>query len=82
VVRTRLQLQSTGVARYSGVFNCIATVWREEGIRAFYRGIGTNLMRVAPACAITFASYESLLSFLEKLDDKYNPVVQIRGAAV
>ena len=47
----------------------MVTVFREEGPWAFYRGLPTNLMRVAPACAITFAAYERILSFLTNVRD-------------
>ena len=33
-----------------------------EGFLGLYQGLGTQLIRVTPACAITFTSYEFLYS--------------------
>ncbi len=32
----------------------------EEGVRGFYRGLGTNLVRVLPGTCVTFVVYENL----------------------
>uniref|UniRef100_UPI0006804D8F mitochondrial folate transporter/carrier n=1 Tax=Ictidomys tridecemlineatus TaxID=43179 RepID=UPI0006804D8F len=55
VVRARLQDQHMF---YSGVTDVIAKTWRKEGIGGFYKGIAPNLIRVTPACCITFVVYE------------------------
>ena len=34
--------------------------WSNEGIRGFYRGLGTNMVRVLPGTCITFVVYENL----------------------
>ena len=31
---------------------------KEDGIKGFYRGCTTNLVRTTPAAALTFTSYE------------------------
>jgi solute carrier family 25 folate transporter 32 len=36
------------------------TILREEGWRAFYSGIGTNLFRAVPAAMTTMLTYEYL----------------------
>ena len=33
---------------------------KEDGIRGFYRGCTTNLIRTTPAAALTFTSYEMI----------------------
>ncbi|KAF8727167.1 hypothetical protein AX14_007535 [Amanita brunnescens Koide BX004] len=59
VVRSRVQ---NNIKR--GVFpNIPITVkrtWSNEGIRGFYRGLGTNMVRVLPGTCITFVVYENL----------------------
>ncbi|XP_012999421.1 solute carrier family 25 member 32 isoform X2 [Cavia porcellus] len=67
VVRARLQDQHMS---YSGVVDVIARTWRKEGIRGFYKGIAPNLIRVTPACCITFVVYENVLHFLLDLQEK------------
>lgn len=49
--------------RYSGVIKTCQTIIREEGWRAFYAGIGVNLVRAVPAAMTTMLTYE----FLQKL---------------
>ncbi|XP_060631682.2 solute carrier family 25 member 32 [Anolis sagrei] len=61
VVRARLQDQHN---RYSGVVDVIRRTWRKEGIHGFYKGIVPNLIRVTPACCITFVVYEKVSHFL------------------
>ncbi|XP_002987576.2 nicotinamide adenine dinucleotide transporter 1, chloroplastic isoform X2 [Selaginella moellendorffii] len=59
VVRSRLQEQgSSANPRYNGVVDCVQKIWKQEGIRGYYRGCATNLMRTTPAAVITFTSFE------------------------
>ena len=37
---------------------------RSEGVLAFYKGILPNLLRVTPACCITFVVYENMIKWL------------------
>jgi len=46
--------------RYSGVISTCKTIVAEEGWRAFYAGIGVNLVRAVPAAMTTMLTYEYL----------------------
>ncbi|KAL4878588.1 mitochondrial carrier domain-containing protein [Aspergillus karnatakaensis] len=46
--------------RYAGVIRTCQTILKEEGWRAFYSGIGTNLFRAIPAAMTTMLTYEYL----------------------
>ncbi|THH11264.1 hypothetical protein EW145_g771 [Phellinidium pouzarii] len=59
VVRSRIQNDAT-THLYPTIPTCIARTWREEGFRGFYRGLGTNLVRVLPGTCVTFVVYENL----------------------
>lgn len=48
--------------KYSGVIRTFRTILREEGWRAFYAGMGTNMMRAVPAAAVTMCTYEYCMS--------------------
>ncbi|KAE8599435.1 hypothetical protein XENTR_v10017184 [Xenopus tropicalis] len=61
VVRARLQDQHN---RYTGVIDVIRRTWRKEGVHGFYKGIVPNILRVTPACCITFVVYEKVSHFL------------------
>jgi hypothetical protein len=37
---------------------------RREGVRGFYKGLGSNILRVLPATCVTFVVYESLAAWL------------------
>ncbi len=41
-----------------GLLDACRTIWREDGIKGFYRGCATNLLRTTPAAALTFTSFE------------------------
>ncbi|XP_064547737.1 solute carrier family 25 member 32 [Drosophila montana] len=61
VVRARLQDHHH---RYSGTWDCIQQTWRYEGAIGFYKGLKANLIRVVPACMITFLVYENVSHFM------------------
>uniref|UniRef100_A0A6M2DQM7 Solute carrier family 25 member 32 n=1 Tax=Xenopsylla cheopis TaxID=163159 RepID=A0A6M2DQM7_XENCH len=63
VIRARLQDQHN---RYTGTWDCISKTWRYESWRGFYKGLGTNLVRVTPATMITFLTYEQVSHYLLK----------------
>jgi len=71
VLRSRFQYQrSTDPLRYTGILHALQQIFREEGIKGFYRGLGTNLLRVTPSCAITFTTYEFLLRTMQTYADQ------------
>lgn len=65
IIRTRLQLQTEKAAKYRGIWHAVRTIAAEEGLRGFYGGLRVNVMRVVPASAITFISYEKILQFID-----------------
>lgn len=65
LVRTRLQAQvitanSSGTisAHPSTMTSLIREIFRNEGVSGLYRGLTPNFMKVAPAVAISYATYE------------------------
>lgn len=79
VLRTRLQTQQRGTAssdgminkpRYHGVIKTCKIILREEGWRAFYNGLGTNLIRAVPAAMTTMFTFETLKSTIHKMQDE------------
>ncbi|XP_046875568.1 solute carrier family 25 member 32a [Hypomesus transpacificus] len=61
VVRARLQDQHN---TYNGLNDCICRTWSNEGAAGFYKGMVPNLVRVIPACCITFLVYENVSRLL------------------
>ncbi|KAG2482338.1 hypothetical protein HYH03_018726 [Edaphochlamys debaryana] len=56
VVRSYMHLSGSGPL--SGLRDAVLAVWREDGLRGFYRGCGANLLRTTPAAAMTFTTFE------------------------
>lgn len=57
-----------GVA-YAGVVDAITRMLREEGVRAFYRGLPPRLLSVVPMTAMQFAVYEFAKRHLPKAQE-------------
>lgn len=53
--------------RYKGMMKTIAMIVREEGWRAFYNGLGTNMVRAVPAAMTTMITYETLKTSIHRL---------------
>lgn len=60
IVRRTMQAQGHGVEQYNTIWQCYTGIYRKHGLTAFYRGLGVNLVRVAPNTGIQFWVYESL----------------------
>ncbi|KAI5785745.1 mitochondrial carrier domain-containing protein [Pyronema domesticum] len=56
--------------RYQGVMNSVRTIYREEGCRAFYSGMGTNMVRAVPSSAMTLLTYELVNGFITRLREE------------
>ena len=58
VVRSRMHIAGTGA--FNGLAKTCRQVFVEDGLRGFYHGCLTNLIRTTPAAAVTFTSFELL----------------------
>ncbi|XP_026456932.1 folate transporter 1, chloroplastic-like isoform X6 [Papaver somniferum] len=65
LVKTRLQLQTPlhQTRPYSGFYDALRTILREEGVSALYKGMGPGLLLVSHG-AIQFTVYEELRKLL------------------
>lgn len=45
---------------YPNIRTCIRRTFASEGMAGFYRGLGTNLVRVLPGTCVTFVVYENI----------------------
>ncbi len=74
-----ISLQSSatpGESGWSRFVRVSTAIYRDEGWRAFYKGLTPRLLRVAPGQAITFMVYEKIQTWLEtiKLSSMPRPV--------
>ncbi|XP_059615207.1 mitochondrial basic amino acids transporter [Phlebotomus argentipes] len=62
LIKTRLQLQSEsspgGRVKFKGPLDCLTHIWRHEGLRGVYRGLGITAARDLPGFSSYFISYE------------------------
>ncbi|KAM3458318.1 hypothetical protein MY3296_000524 [Beauveria thailandica] len=57
----QVKANSNYTPKYKGIINTFRTILREEGWRAFYAGLGTNMMRAVPAATVTMLTYEFVM---------------------
>lgn len=53
--------------KYRGMVRTFQTVLREEGWRALYAGLGTNMLRTVPSAGATMLTYEYAMQTLNSL---------------
>ncbi|KAI5418473.1 folate transporter 1, chloroplastic isoform X1 [Lathyrus oleraceus] len=72
LVKTRLQLQTPlhQTRPYSGLYDALRTIMREEGFSALYRGIVPGLFLQVSHGAIQFTAYEELRKTIVDLKSK------------
>ncbi|KAF9506302.1 hypothetical protein BS47DRAFT_438348 [Hydnum rufescens UP504] len=67
VVKSRVQLAEKPPSGGLGyVVRDLGLIFREQGIRGWYRGLTPSLIRSIPAAASTFAAFETTREFLQK----------------
>ncbi|KAF7712213.1 Mitochondrial carrier protein, calcium-binding [Penicillium ucsense] len=65
VIKTRLQVEARkGETKYTGLRHCATTVWKEEGLKAFFKGGPARILRSSPQFGFTLAAYEVLQKLL------------------
>ncbi|KAI8889319.1 mitochondrial carrier [Backusella circina FSU 941] len=63
VIRTRLRepIPENGIIKYTGLWQTLKVVAKEEGMVSLYGGMSAHLMRVVPNAAIMFFCYEAIV---------------------
>mmetsp|Transcript_341 Transcript_341/g.681 ORF Transcript_341/g.681 Transcript_341/m.681 type:complete len:307 (+) Transcript_341:113-1033(+) len=65
-VKVRMQTQAMTGTYYKGMGDCVSTVWKTEGLNAFYRGIAAPMSSYGIIKSITFGSYGNCLDAFKK----------------
>jgi len=60
----KVRLRSSYVTVGETLRGICVQVWRMEGIRGFYKGVGTALIRILPGQCLTFVTFEVAKKFL------------------
>lgn len=65
VIKTRLQVsEREGHTMYRGILDAAAKIYKQEGIRAFFKGGVTRVLRSSPQFGFTLLSYELIQRFI------------------
>eukprot|EP00004_Rigifila_ramosa_P016604 TRINITY_DN394_c0_g1_i1.p1 TRINITY_DN394_c0_g1~~TRINITY_DN394_c0_g1_i1.p1 ORF type:complete len:327 (+),score=72.42 TRINITY_DN394_c0_g1_i1:49-981(+) len=64
------RIKSGEVPRYTGIVNCFSRIASEQGIKAFWRGNFTNVIRYFPTQAFNFAFKDTIKTLFPKADPK------------
>ncbi|KAH0790941.1 hydrogenosomal membrane protein 31 precursor [Histomonas meleagridis] len=71
-VRRRMMVcESDGKPKYNSMKECFQKTYKEEGIKAFYKGIGVNTVKCIPYSALQYALYEEMLKVEDYLIKKF-----------
>jgi len=85
VVKTRLQSSDKAKLNVgnSSMIKCFTNIVRYEGWRALFKGLGPNLVGIAPSRAIYFSTYSSVKSLLNQsfVNSPEHPVIHMTSAA-
>jgi len=73
VIKQRMQMHNSG---YRSVWHCASTVYRKEGISAFYISYPTTLIMSVPFTAVQFSVYEELKKRMNPTG-VYSPVTHV-----
>ncbi|AQK63135.1 Folate transporter 1 chloroplastic [Zea mays] len=72
VIRARLQQRpgTDGTPKYSNSWHVVKETAKYEGVRGFYRGITSNLLKNLPAASLTFVVYENVIKLFKATKEK------------
>ena len=73
VIKQRMQMHNSG---YRSLWHCASTVYRTEGVGAFYVSYPTTLIMSVPFTAVQFSVYEEIKKRLNP-SGEYSPVTHV-----
>lgn len=62
-IKSRMQTEDATLKGRSTFVGVGKELWRQQGLKGFYRGCGITVLRAAPSSAIIFTIYEALRKF-------------------
>lgn len=75
VAREKMQMGAlNGGREYLGLWHCLQTIAREEGVRGLFRGVVPSCLKLMPAAGISFMCYEAMKRVINEAEDE-NKVV-------
>lgn len=80
LVKTRLAVCPCNT--YSGIVDCIRKVAKQEGVKAFYRGMVPSMMGILPYAGVDITTFELLKDYMLDVYDGPPPPHMILGAGM
>lgn len=78
--KVRLQIQDAANPKYRGLFHCLTTMLKEEGLMSYWRGVSAGIQRQMAFAPIRIGLYEPVRNFYMG-DHKGDPTIIQRIAA-
>ena len=68
VIKSRMQVQPSDKSKrkYTGVLNCVSTMYKEEGLKVFWRGYTPSTIRAIFVNGAVFLAFEVVMSTIKK----------------
>ncbi|KAI9668680.1 MAG: mitochondrial aspartate-glutamate transporter agc1 [Trizodia sp. TS-e1964] len=77
VIKTRLQVEARkGETKYHNLRHCASTIFKEEGMKAFFKGGPARILRSSPQFGFTLAAYEVLQNLLPLPGSAFAPATE------
>lgn len=61
----KVRLRSSTVSVNENIRGICRQIYRKEGVRGFYKGVGTALIRILPGQCLTFVTFETVKRLLQ-----------------
>jgi len=68
--------------RYGGIISSLRIIFKEEGVVGYFKGNGTNVIRIFPYSAVQFAAYERFAKWLKKGHDDLTPLLRLTAGGL
>uniref|UniRef100_A0A6G1SL28 Solute carrier family 25 member 36 n=1 Tax=Aceria tosichella TaxID=561515 RepID=A0A6G1SL28_9ACAR len=85
VIKTRLQSSNKATLNVDNpnMIKCFTSIVKSEGWRALFKGLGPNLVGIAPSRAIYFSTYSSVKNLLNQsyVESPEHPLIHMSSAA-
>ncbi|OQR87465.1 Mitochondrial Carrier (MC) Family [Achlya hypogyna] len=60
LMRRRFQMTALSSNQYNGTMDAVKTIYKQEGVRGFYKGLVPNSVKVIPSIAVMFVTNEAM----------------------
>lgn len=82
-VKMLMQIQ-VSEAKYTGVTQTLVKIGKDEGLYGYFKGNGTNIVRIVPYTAVQFAAYEEFKKILKIPQDprEQRPLLRLTAGAL